>query len=41
MPCKGTERSREALSKGWKGLRWVGWTFRGVESVGRLSQRAG
>ena len=30
MPYKGAGRGREALSEGWEGLRWVGWTFRGA-----------
>ena len=34
MPYKGAGRGREALLKGWEGLRWVGWTFRGVGVLG-------
>ena len=41
MPSKGARRGRKALSKGWEGLGWGGWTFRGGRSVGRLSRRAG
>ena len=31
MPSKGAGRGREALSKGWEGLRWDGWTFWGEQ----------
>ena len=41
MPSKRARRGREALSEGWGGLRWVGWTFQGDECVRRLCQRAG